>query len=274
MQISLRSLEQTPSWEWPEEAGQVIKTGLDSSDPAEQCLAAGLASDLVVMDDPIAAKLLGVLRSPAPEAVRSRAAAAFGPALEELDLLGKDAGGGFDQDYDAPVLSEERAAEVRRALRALFDDQGEADEVRRMCLEALVRSPEPWHAAAVERAYSSGDSHWRRTAVSCMGWLRGFEAPITEALESSDPLLLREALLAAGRAGVHTAGPRVVALARHASDSLVLLAAIEALGTLTPPGSARLLRRLSRHEDPEVALCARQALAERQVFSEPPPEDW
>ena len=93
--MDIASLSDLPPWEWPANAGTAItRTLKDRGSPAQDRLvAANLAGELVVMDDPMAGLLLSIVESPdEPDQLRARAAISLGPALEEADTDGFDDG--------------------------------------------------------------------------------------------------------------------------------------------------------------------------------------
>lgn len=257
--MKLEQLANTPAWEWPEDAGETILDCLrDPGRPAdERRLAAELGGDLVVMDDEMAHVLLTVVRSAdEPEAVRAQAAIALGPALEEADMAE------FDEGDDDVAISEETFHDIRDALRDVYRDAGAPTEVRRRVLEAAVRAPQDWHAGAVRAAWASDDAAWKVTAVFCMQYLPGFDAPILEALGSADPDLHLEAVRAAGARELAAAWPHVDAVLKARDpDRPLLLAAIEAAGTIRPEDAADVLARFAASDDEEIAATAEEAIA-------------
>jgi HEAT repeat protein len=161
--------------------------------------------------------------------------------------------------------------EIQGVLRALHGSAAVPDLVRRMCLEASVRAPEPWHAEAVRGAYARPEQPWKMTALFCMGRVEGFENEILAALDSSEVELAVEAVRAAGCLEVAAAGPRVLRLAASGTaDARVRYAAIEALATIETEGADELLVSLTESEDELLAQLAFESLEERRVFSEPP----
>ena len=114
-------------------------------------LAAHMAGDLVVIDDEIAAALLETaLDHDEPEELRGQAAIALGPALEEVDTL----------EEEAPI-SLGVFESTQKALHSGYADASVPKLVRRRMLEASVRAPRDWHAAAVRSAYASDDPEWQ-----------------------------------------------------------------------------------------------------------------
>ena len=146
--MDLAQLEATPSWEWPEEAREVIRTVL--TDPAagteDRMQAAYLGGDINVVDDQMAGALMEIVGDgAAAEPLRAQAAIALGPALELADMMGFD-------DAEDILIGEACFEQVKSRLEALYREQGVPKEVRRRILEASVRAPLDWHADAVRQA--------------------------------------------------------------------------------------------------------------------------
>jgi hypothetical protein len=158
-------------------------------------------------------------------------------------------------------VTEHQLHEIQRTLRRLYRDGDVPTEVRRRILEASVRAPEDWHRDAVQAAYASGDALWRLTAVFCMRWIRGFDELILKELESADPLIRREAVLAAGCWGIESAWRTVAALVRsRRTEKSLLLAAIESVASIRPDEAIELLEPLAESEDDDIADAASEAL--------------
>ena len=101
--MDLKTLQDTPSWEWPEGAGQMLT------------------------------KIFSDVQADASERLlRSRAVISMGPALEYADTDGFD-----DMDYEG--ISEGLFNNIQDSLRKLYMDSGVPKEVRRRILEASVR---------------------------------------------------------------------------------------------------------------------------------------
>jgi len=258
---TLESLAALPEWEWPEGAHAVIREGMRSGQPEDRLLSVQLAGrDL---DQVIAADLLILLQDDPDDDVRGEAALAFGPALEECST--EAAYFGFD---DETALDAEQYRTVRRVLEAIYRSPNVGRKARRMALEAAVRAPAPWVAGATRAAFRSGESAWRTTAVFCMGHLDGFDAEILEALDDADIAVRREAIRAAGRAGVLQAGPEIMSLAASPSiDRSLRLAAIESLAFIDSPAAGDLLDMLSGLSDREIAEQAAWSNEQRDLLS-------
>ena len=255
--MDLKTLRDTAPWEWPKGTGKMFLAILRDphADAADRLLAAGLAGDFTVINDALAAALLSILGSAAePEELRARAAISLGPAIEQADIEEFD-------DPDAVPISQKMFRAIKQSLRKLFLDSGVPEFVRRSILEAAVRAPQDWHTGAIRSAWSNPDPEWKRTAVSCMGHVRGFDQQILEALENSDPGIHYQAVRAAGTWEVEAAWPHVAALATSDTNKPLRLAAIEALGTLCPLDSVEVLANLADSEDEDVAETASEAMS-------------
>jgi hypothetical protein len=135
-------------------------------------------------------------------------------------------------------------------------------DVRRRILEASVRAPQDWHSDAVRAAYASADEVWRLTAVFCMRFVRGFDAQILEALNSTNPDIHYEAVLAAGNWEVDAAWPHVAALVTsRETEKPVLLAAIEAAASIRPQEAFEILNDLADSDDEDIADAVHEAMA-------------
>jgi hypothetical protein len=255
--MDLALLEDTPPWDWPEDAGRTLAAALldPHAEPEVRLLAAELAGSIVAMDDSVAGALLTTTQDDgAPEIVRGQAAIALGPVLE---LASMD---GFDDPEDVPI-SESTFHRITDTLRILYRDPDVPKEVRRRILEASVRAPCDWHKDAVRAAYYSDDEAWRLTAVFAMRFVASFDEQILEALGTPSEEMLYEAIRAAGTWEVATAWPRVRSLLRSTETSLpLLLASIEAAGSIGGEEGLEMLQELSTSRDREIADAADEAL--------------
>jgi hypothetical protein len=262
---TLDTLSNTPPWEWPEDAGTVLLGVLQDAQAAEadRLLAAELTGETTVINDDLVEALLALLRSSAVSAgLRGQAAISLGPILEESDM------DGFDDADDLPI-TEQTFHRTKASLRELFGDTGLPREVRRRILEASVHAPEDWHPDAVRAAYGSEDADWRLTAVFCMGYLRGFDEQILEALHSEDEAVHRHALYAAGTWGVEAAWPHLTALiTTKGTPKPLLLAAIEAVPAIRPDHAPEILGAFCDSEDEDIVAVAEEALSMAEALSE------
>jgi hypothetical protein len=256
--VDLNILNNTPPWEWPRGAGDALMEVLRNpkSSLSDQITAASLAGETVVMNDEIAELLLSIVRSGGrPDDIRAQAAISLGPALEEADM------DGFDDDISQPPISEETFHAIKKTLREIHNDPKTPKEVRRRALEAAVRATEDWHRDAIRAAYSSKDDDWILTAVFCMRFVKGFDAQILKMLQSANPELHYEAVCAAGNWELDAAWPHVAALAASPkTEKHLLLAAIEAVGSIRPGEAGEILDDLADSDDEDIADAASEAL--------------
>ena len=143
--MDLKTLSDTPPWDWPTDAGETLLSALrdDAADDSERRLAAEMAGNHIVMNDDMAEALLAVVRSPEEgQELRGTAAIALGPILEHLGVYG------FDDPEDV-LVSERVSGAIRDSLREVYLDAEVPKEVRRRVLEASVRRQEDWHPGAV-----------------------------------------------------------------------------------------------------------------------------
>ena len=256
--MDLKTLQDTPPWEWPNGAGKMFLAILRDprADAADRLLAATLAGDFTVINDALAEALLSIIGNAAEtEELRARAAISLGPALEQADI------DEFD-DPDAVPISEKMFRGIKQSLRKLYLDPNGPKLLRRSILEAAVRAPEDWHTGAIRSAWSNDDREWKLTAIFCMGYVRGFDKQILQALESADPGIHYQAVHAAGTWEVDAAWPHVAALATSAdTDKPLRLAAIEALGAIRPQQSLEILGDLTRSEDEDITEAAGEAMS-------------
>ncbi|UCH94118.1 MAG: hypothetical protein JSV88_28145 [Candidatus Aminicenantes bacterium] len=268
--MNLQTLNDTPPWDWPENADQLIlKVLREKSAPvSERVLAAELAGDGTVMNDNTAALLLAILQdSSEPEELRCKAAISLGPALDYGDTMEFD-------DPDDIMLSEKGFHEVQQRLRDIYQDTATPKKVRRKVLEAAVRAPMDWHSHAIQTAYASNDQEWVLTAVFCMGYVRGFEEQILESFKSENPDIFYEAVCAAGNWEIEAAWPYVKDLVTKGNiDKPLLIAAIDAAAHINPYEAVDILSELSNSNDEEIAEAVEDALAMAGLMAHDLPED-
>jgi HEAT repeat protein len=242
----------------PEKSAQLVAKIRDSSlHEEERLIAIKLGGDLMNMDDGIADALLAVVTSDEEsEELRSNAAIALGPVLEDCDLMG------FDFDDDDVAISEETYARVRRELKRIVLDEHQPRDVRRSAMEASVRAPDDWHEPEIRAALESADPLWKITAVFSMGFVGGFDRQILAALDDDDSRIEREAILAAGHQSVGEAFPKIRALAEsEEAERGLRLAAVEALSGYDSTPAIETLHTLAEHDDEEVAELAEYGLS-------------
>jgi uncharacterized protein (UPF0147 family) len=258
MMLTLEHLTQLAPWEWPPNTAEVLAVILN--DPgrtaADKALAADLAGELPSMDDTMAEVLLDITGDAAqPDGVRRNAAISLGPVLEMTDIEG------FDDVLSEPPILKETFERIQSTLHRVYADASQPKEVRRRALEASVRAPQEWHAAAIRTAYTSGDDEWKLTAVFGMGWVEGFDREIVEALGSKDPEIHREAVKAAGSQEVGGAWAHIAALIQSKqTEKSLRLAAINAAAGMPEEQAVRLLSDLVNSPDEDIAAAAEEAL--------------
>lgn len=84
--MDLRTLKDTPPWDWPEGTGKALLDILrdDTATESDLLLASELAGDFTVINDELADALISVLQSADRfEKIRGQAAISLGPVLEQ-----------------------------------------------------------------------------------------------------------------------------------------------------------------------------------------------
>ena len=256
--MDVRTLNNTPPWEWPEDAGTTILGVLtdEHSENSDRILAAELAGEEGVINDEFADALLAIVGNPGePEELRGKAAISLGPALEHADTFGFE-------DADDLLISESAFSRIQKSFRDLFHEDVVPRDVRRRILEASVRAPQEWHNEAIRSAYSCEDVDWKLTAVFCMRFFRGFDDQILESLNSEDEDIHYEAVCAAGSWGVNAALSHVVELAFESNTEKALrIAAIDAVASIRPLEAQDILADLTDSDDEEIVEAVHEALA-------------
>ena len=264
--MDLKTLIDTPPWDWPREAGDMFQMILNDSrgQLSDRLTAAELAGSSTVINDDLAGVLMAIIgNAEEPEELRAKAAISLGPVLEQADT------DGFEDPEDV-AISEITFRNLQDKLHKLYLENSISKEVRRKILEASVRAPQNWHQKAIMTAYSSGDRDWMLTAVFSMRWVRGFENQILEALKSSDPEIHYQAVSAAGNWELDAAWPHILGLLNDAGTSKpLLLAVIGAISSIRPQEAGELLADLAESDDEDVAEAANEAIA----MSEPIPDE-
>jgi len=262
--MDLKTLVDTPPWDWPRDAGRTFQKILIDrrANESDRLVAAELAGDLTVINDDLAHTLLTVVCSAdEPDQLRARAAISLGPVLEQADT------DGFEDPDDVPI-TERTFRNIQSTMEKLYLDNSIPKEVRRRILEASVRAPETWHQDAIRNAYSSGDKEWMLTAVFSMRWVRGFDDQILLALKSVDPEIHYEAVNAAGNWELDAAWSHIVELVNDAhTPKPLLLAAIGAVSSIRPAEAREILVDLADSEDEEIAEAANEAMVEAEAAS-------
>ena len=256
--MDLKTLIDTPPWDWPEDAEKILQKILNDSraEESDRLVAAELAGDSTVINDDLVDALMAIIcHADESEKLRARAAISLGPVLEQADT------DGFE-DPDGVPISERTFRNIHVTLHRVYLDNSNPKEVRRRILEASVRAPKEWHQNVVMEAYSSGDKDWKLTAVFSMRWVQGFDNQILEALRSADPEILYQAVNAAGNWELDAAWPRIVELLNDAgTPKPLLLAAIAAASSIRPREAREILIDLVASDDEEIAEAADEAIA-------------
>jgi hypothetical protein len=254
---TLEALQEAGVWEWPPDARATLLSVLADRDVDldHRVLAAELSSEVAILDDELAARLLALLRAASePEGLRAQAAVSLGPMLEYADMEGYE-------DDDEPSVTPPTIEKTQTLLRATYFDASAPTFLRRRALEASVRGCQAWHADVIAAAWASGDPAWQVTAVFCMQYVAGFERQIAEALESQVPEIFLEAVRTAGERGMADAWPRVSALlTAPGTPKPLLLAAIDASPNINSEQAVELLEPLTRSDDEDIAAAAEEAI--------------
>lgn len=268
--VDIKILLDIPPWDWPRDAGKMFQKILIDrrAKESDRLVAAELAGDFTVINDELADALLAIVgNANEQERLRAKAAISLGPVLEHADT------NGFEDPDDVPI-TERTFRNIQDSLRKLYLDTSTPNEVRRRILEASVRAPEAWHQDAIGAAYSRGDTEWMLTAVFSMRWVRGFDDRILAALESADPEIHYEAILAAGNWELDAAWPHIVELLNDPDTPRpLLLAAIDAAGSIRPAEARIILVDLADSDDEEIAEAAGEAMLMADAGSDDEDDD-
>ena len=269
--MDFKTLQDTPPWDWPRDAGKKFQEILidHQANETDRLIAAELAGDLTVINDELAGALAAIIRRPdEPEQLRAAAAIALGPILEQAET------DGFEDPHDVMPITQRTFRNIQDWLRKLYFDNSVPKEVRRRILEASVRAPEEWQQNAIRGAYSSGDKEWILTAVFSMRWVRGFDDQILEALKSGDAEVQCEAIQAAGNWGLTAAWSHILALVRDAATpKSSLLAAIGAVASIRPAEARSVLVDLADSDDEEIAEAVDEAIGMAETVSDEEDEE-
>ena len=268
--MDLKILENTPSWEWPEDADQYFLKflGDDRAAESDRCLAAELAGDYTVINDEIAHVLLLITGNPhESEKMRGISVISLGTCLTHVDMMGFE-------DADDIMISEKTFNKIQETLHKLFMDTDTPTDMRRRILEVSVQAPQDWHIENVAKAFTSGEEIWRLTAVFCMRFIRGFDDQILEALSDKNADIHYQAVCAAGNWAVDAAWPYIRALVdSDATDKPSLLAAIDAVINIRPQEAMEVLGDFIDDDDQEIADAVYEALAMAEALDEIDDED-
>src|SRR5713101_663725 len=116
--MDLKTLQDTPPWDWPRDAGKRFQEILidPRANESDRLVAAELAGDLTVINDELADSLTMIIRRPnEPEGLRAKAAIALGPVLEQADT------DGFE-DLDAVPITRRTFRNIQESLQKLYFD--------------------------------------------------------------------------------------------------------------------------------------------------------
>lgn len=261
--MNIQALNDTPPWEWPDEAAEIIKKALKDKNTPEndRVLASELAGDEVVMNDEVADLLLTLIADENEvEDLRCNAAISLGPALEYAYIME------FDNPDDI-VLSEKAFHKVEKGLEEIYNNDGVSDTVRRHVLEGAVRSPQDWQVERIKEAYARDDKDWKLTAVFGMGHIEGFEKEIMESLDSDVPEIHLEAIYAAGRQEIADSWPHVKAILENKkSERDLLIAAINVSASINPEECQMILDEYCDSPNEEIADAAEEAFHLAEVL--------
>ena len=129
--MDLKTLQDTPPWDWPRDAGKMFQEILidHQANETDRVIAAELAGDLIVINDALADSLTAIIRRPdEPEQLRATAAIALGPVLEQAEI------DGFEDPDDVMPITERTFRNIQDWLHKLHFDNSIPKEVRRRIL--------------------------------------------------------------------------------------------------------------------------------------------
>jgi len=268
--MDLKILLDTPPWDWPRDTRERLLEILrhNRANKSDRMVATELAGDLTVMNDDLALALIAIVGSPdEPPKMRAQAAISLGPVLELADTEE------FEDPDDVPI-TESTFRHIQDSFQRLYLDNHVPEEVRKRILEASVRAPASWHQDAIRAAYSSGDQAWIVTAVFSMRFVRGFDDQILESLKNADPEIHYEAVMAAGNWELDAAWSHMVELVEDAATPKpLLLAAIEAAGSIRRGEARETLQDLADSDDEDIAEAAGEAIAMAEALQDEDDEE-
>ena len=117
--MDLKTLINTPPWDWPSDAGKLFQNILHDSraQKSDRLMAAELAGDSTVINDDLSDALMAIVRdAEEPEKLRARAAISLGAVLELADM------DGFEDPDDVPI-SERTFLNIQDTLHRLYLDR-------------------------------------------------------------------------------------------------------------------------------------------------------
>lgn len=262
---TLKTLQESPPWEWPENAGEVLLNVLKDEKQSleDRLLAARMTGDTTVIDDNLAKALLVILKNEAEDLeLREQSAVALAPALEDALMASLTEGEdlGEDPELDLPLVAPEILNDVRKTLESIYRNENAPEEIRRRSLEASVHAPEDWHVEEVKAAYKRDDD-WKLTAVFCMRFVDGFDQEILDALDSKDVEVLYEAVGAAGTWEIDSAWDKLTTMMDNKDvDRELLMVCMEAISVIRPQEAIERIVPYLESDDEDIADAATEAL--------------
>ena len=124
--MDLKTLQDTPPWDWPRDAGKKFQEILidHQANETDRLIAAELAGCLTVINDQLADALMAVIRRPdEPEQLRAAAAIALGPVLEQAET------DGFEDPRDVMPITQRTFRTIQESLHKLYFDNSIPKEV-------------------------------------------------------------------------------------------------------------------------------------------------
>jgi HEAT repeat protein len=227
----------------------------------------------IAMDDELAQAIVDLASGDDSDEIRAEAVVTLGPVFEECGI-------DYDEELEfewGPEIGPPVSPGVYRAIvqrvRALYEDETEAKEVRRRAFEVLVRDPQPWQRQSIIEHFASQDGEWRLTAIFGMGAISGFDSELLQLVKSAEGEELFEAVRAARERSLTEAAPRIISLAM--SDETARDTRCEAILALphVDPTCHDLLKRLSLSDDEEIADVAQEAMDDLTILSAEPDEE-
>jgi HEAT repeat protein len=189
---------------------------------------------------------------------------------EKVQATAATALGKFAMLAELEKLRPKHKSSVCRALLGVIEDTNRTMEVKRRALEAAAPLSLPQLEKAIARAYKSGVSKLKTSAIFAMGkncdprWL-----PILiRELGNADAEIRYEAANACGELGEKEAAPYLSELTTDA-DVDVQLAAIQALGKIGGPEAKDSLERCLTDDSEVVQQAAELALDELEAGEDP-----
>jgi HEAT repeat protein len=189
---------------------------------------------------------------------------------EEVQATAATALGKFAMLAELKKLRPSHKSKVCQALLAVIDDEDKPIEVKRRALEAAAPLSLPQMEKAIVKAYQSGETKLKTSAIFAMGkscnhsWL-----PILiRELASTDAEIRYEAAGACGELGEKEAVPYLAELIDD-PDVDVQLAAIQALGKIGGPEAKDCLEQCLNDSSEVTQQAAEQALYELEAGEDP-----